>query len=708
MTTENSAKFMRRVGSARLWQNFLLPTALAAAVGLILVPLPAFVMDLLLSLNLSLAILVLLTTIFVRKPLDFSTFPSLLLAAVMFRLGLNIATTRMILSNAEEEGTEAAGLVIQAFSNFVASGNLIVGAILFLIILVIQFVVITKGAGRISEVNARFTLDGLPGKQMAIDAELQAGSISREEAQRRRAELGDEVDFYGAMDGASKFVRGDAVAGLCITLVNVCGGIVIGMSSGNHTLAETVEIYTRLTIGDGLVSQIPAFLVAIAAAMLVTRSSRERNLSEDLSRQLFSTPMVVGFTGAVVLLLALTPLPTLPLVTLGIGCGILAVMMYSDEKKTTSERKKQQEEQTLAEARNQEKERSAVRVGEALLQDAITLEIGSELVSWTDDASPNSLTKRLLDVRRELAHEFGFLMPAVRITSGDSGVPLDSTAYRIRIQGTTVAEQVLRTKSILAVEGVCAVGTLEGLQTTSPVRHLPAVWIAPEARNQAEEAGYEVFTPAEVLAAHLKEAVLEFASELLTRDDVQNLLNELAKSAPTAVKDVIPARLDVQEVQQVLQRLLAERVPIRSLGKILETLGLAAARTHHPTELAECVRASLGRLITSAHLDADGALHVLTLLPDLEAKIAESSEITESGGVTTFLDPSEQQELTKKLTFESQRFQILGVPGVLLVSPQIRPFVREMTLSVTPPLPVLSLEEVPRNVRLVQENLKTA
>lgn len=683
----------------RPWQNFLLPAALASAVGLILVPLPPFVMDLLLSLNLTLGILILLTTIFVRKPLDFSTFPSLLLAAVMFRLGLNIATTRMILSRAEEEGTLAAGYVIQAFSDFVAAGNLVVGAILFLIILVIQFVVITKGAGRISEVSARFTLDGLPGKQMALDAELQSGAVSREEAQRRRAELGDEVDFYGAMDGASKFVRGDAVAGLCITFINIFGGIILGMMSGNHTLAETAEIYTRLTIGDGLVSQIPAFLVAIGAAMLVTRSSREKKLSEELSRQLFSRPLVLALTGGSALLLALTPLPTLPLVILGGGCEILAAMMYSDAQKEAQDLRRRRDEEAQIQARSQEQERVQVHTGEALLQDDIELEIGSELIPWTDAASPHSLTRRVLEVRRSLAHEYGFLMPAVRIAYESA---LDATGYRLRIHGSTAAEYVLRTECLLAVEGPYVTESLDGLQTVSPAHGLPAVWILPDARTQAEENGYSVFTPAEVLAAHLRETALEYAPELLTRDGVQSLAEELAKTSPAAVKDVIPGRLRIEEVQTVLGKLLAERIPIRTLGMILETLGRTASRTHHPVELTEAVRTSLGRLITSQYLDADGVLHVLTLSPEWEAKIEAAFELTDDG-ISTFPDPADGEELTKKLTFESQRLEILGVRGVLLTSPQIRAAVREMTLSVSPSLAVLSLAEIPKNVRTCVE-----
>ncbi|MGN1273883.1 MAG: FHIPEP family type III secretion protein, partial [Thermoguttaceae bacterium] len=627
------------------WKSLLLPGALIAAIGIILIPMPAPVMDFLLAFNLTLSVLILLTTVFIRKPLDFSSFPTVLLAVVMFRLGLNIASTRLILSRAETDGTEAAGRIIQAFSDFVTAGNLVVGIILFLIILIIQFVVITKGAGRISEVSARFTLDGLPGKQMAIDAELQSGAITQEEAKERRLALGDEVDFYGAMDGASKFVRGDAVAGLAITFINIVAGVAIGLTSGGHTVAETAEIYTRLTIGDGLVSQLPAFLVAIGAALLVTRSNREKKLAQDVQRQLFSRPAALMVTGGMLAMLALTPLPKLPLLILAVGCEILAFMLWNDEKKAADLQAAQDELAAKAAAKEQSKKAAEVQLAEAIQTEAIQLELGADLLSWLDSGTTNTGTTNtgttntgttntgttlpaslngkgpeissaqpnLLDeiqnVRRKLAQEFGFLMPAVRVTGGED---LDGNAYRIRVHGSVAAEQVLRLDSLLAVEGPYAGGELEGLKTTEPIQKRAAVWISPDLKDDAEADGYEVWTPGEVLTRHLAELATQFAPELLMHDDVQNLLDELAKTSPAAVRDVVPETLSVQEIQRVLQRLLAERVPIRSLGRILETLGRAAQRTKNPVLLTEAVRAALGRLITSRNLDADGLLRALT------------------------------------------------------------------------------------------------
>lgn len=703
------------------WKSLLLPGALIAAIGIILIPMPAPVMDFLLAFNLTLSVLILLTTVFIRKPLDFSSFPTVLLAVVMFRLGLNIASTRLILSRAETDGTEAAGRIIQAFSDFVTAGNLVVGIILFLIILIIQFVVITKGAGRISEVSARFTLDGLPGKQMAIDAELQSGAITQEEAKERRLALGDEVDFYGAMDGASKFVRGDAVAGLAITFINILAGMAIGLTSGGHTVAETAEIYTRLTIGDGLVSQLPAFLVAIGAALLVTRSNREKKLAQDVQRQLFSRPAALMVTGGMLAMLALTPLPKLPLLILAVGCEILAGMLWHDEKKAADLQAAQDELAAKTAAKEQTKKAAEVQLAEAIQTEAIQLELGADLLAWlpesgsagttlpaslnengpeTSSAQPNLLDE-IQNVRRKLAQEFGFLMPAVRVTGGEE---LDGNAYRIRIHGSVAAEQVLRLDSLLAVEGLYAGGELEGLKTSEPIQKRAAVWISPELRDDAEVDGYEVWTPGEVLTRHLAELATQFAPELLTHDDVQNLLDELAKTSPAAVRDVVPETLSVQEIQRVLQRLLAERVPIRSLGRILETLGRAAQRTKNPVLLTEAVRAALGRLITSRNLDADGLLRVLTLSPDFEAKIAASSEISDDS-VTLFPTPAEQGNWVKLLTRQCQKMEMLGVAPVLLVSPAVRPAVRELTAGITPQPVVLSYAEVPKNVKVQQQEM---
>ncbi len=692
----------------------LLPVALIAAIGIILVPASPLAMDLLLSFNLALSVTILMAAIFIRKPLDFSSFPTVLLTVVMFRLALNIATTRMILTHAEDKGTDAAGQVIKAFSGFVTSGNLVVGIIIFLIILIIQFVVITKGASRISEVSARFTLDGLPGKQQAIDAELQSGAITKDEAQKRRLALGDEVDFYGAMDGASKFVRGDAIAGLAVTFVNILGGLAIGLTQGNHSLAETIDIYSRLTIGDGLVSQLPAFLVAIGAALLVTRSNREKKLAEDVQRQLFSSPIVLGITGTVLVLLAFTPLPKLPLMILGGGCGTLALMLRYDARKAEKEAEKKAEDDERIRLEKESRQAAEVRIGEAIQQEAIELEIGAELVSWTREDGEFDLPGSIRELRRRLAREYGFLMPSVRICSGNGnacgsfgtwenrGGLIDGAAYRIRIHGSMVAEHVLYPENLLAVEGVYALGGLKGLQTVEPIRQLPAVWIAPEDKEEAEESGYDVFTSGKFLIEHLGELVLQFASELLTHEDVQNLISEFAKTAPATVRDVVPKLLSIQEIQHVLQRLLAERIPIRNIGLILETLGEAAGHTHHTVELTESVRMALGRLTTSQYLAADGILHVLTLSPSLETQIAENFELTEDG-ISVFPDPVELERLTRSLAHHAQRLQMLGISPVLLVSPQIRPALREMIGCMKPMLPVLSIAEVPKTTRTKQE-----
>ncbi len=693
----------RSAGTARAsleWKKSLvLPITLMATIALILAPISAMAMDLLLSFNLTLSVLILLTAVFIRKPLDFSAFPTVLLTVVMLRLGLNIATTRMILTHAEEDGAFAAGAVIEAFSNFVTAGNLVVGMILFLIVLIIQFVVITKGAGRISEVSARFTLDGLPGKQMAIDSELQNGAITADEARRRRAELSAEVDFYGAMDGASKFVRGDAIAGLGITMINILGGLAIGLTSGNHTFAETVDIYTRLTIGDGLVSQLPAFLVAIGAALLVTRGSRESNLAEDVQSQLLSRPAAMLATGGILGALALTPLPKVPLLVLATGCVILAVMMYRDAQKTAENEERERLEKDKLRDADESRKATEVRLEEALMQEPIELEIGAELADWTkaEEGEPDLLAE-IQGVRRALAREFGFLMPAVRVTAGNG---LDNTAYRLRIAGSAVAEMVLRTDSLLALEGVFSTGMADGLQTRNPFGPQAAVWIAPESRNEAEADGYEVLTPCAVLVRHLTEIALQFAPELLTHEDVKNLLDTLAKTSPATVNDVVPDLLGVQEIQRVLCNLLAERVPIRALGTILETLARTVSRTRQPIELTEAVRESLGRLITSRNLDADGVLNVITLSPEWESRLTSVFELTKEG-IRVFPEPVERTQLVKTLKFHYERLALQGEKAVLLVSPTLRAAVREIVSLELPTLAVLSMTEVPKNTRLKQ------
>lgn len=672
------------------WSLLIFPASVLASVLLILVPLSPGMMDLLLSFNLALSVLILLTTIFIRTPLEFNVFPSILLCTTLFRLALNIATTRLILSNAQDQGDLAAGQVVRAFSDFVAGGNIVVGLVLFVIIVIIQFIVITKGATRISEVSARFILDGLPGKQMAIDADLQAGSISADEALRRRTELSDQVDFYGAMDGASKFVRGDAIAGILITLINILGGIGIGISAGNMSLEETFALYTRLTIGDGLVSQIPAFLLAIAAGLLVTRSHRKKNLPEEVVTQLFSRPWALGMTALFLVLLTGTQLPRVPLIFLGIVC--LAVAW-----KLESNRKKKGILDAEAEKKEENRRQKELKMSRMMILHSMELQLGSGLTAWTTEQGGEAILEEIRTVRERLARELGFLLPQVHVTNA---ADLDATQYRIQVNGNPVAEYVLRPESLLAVEGEVLTGVPDGLRTVEPVRGTPAVWIAESEKTRAMELGYRVWTPQEVWKEHLTEVARQHAAELLSLEATHLLIEELQSLSPTVVKELIPVKMSVLEVHKVLQQLLAEQVSIRSLGMILETLAEHAAQTKNRVELADFVRVSLGRWLVTRNLASDGSLHALTLSTAWEEKIQQATEWTLEGVQCTLL-PDDCQRLTALCEREFATAQLQGIPIILLVPPTIRAALRQLLFPTLRQLPILTPLELPQNTSVM-------
>lgn len=676
------------------WYSLIFPASVLASILLILVPLSPGMMDFLLSFNLTLSVLILLTTIFIRTPLEFNVFPSVLLCTTLFRLSLNIATTRLILTNAQEQGDLAAGHVVRVFSDFVAGGNVVVGLVLFMIMVLIQFVVITKGATRISEVSARFILDGLPGKQMAIDADLQSGTISAEEGQRRRMELSDQVDFYGAMDGASKFVRGDAIAGIIITLINILGGICIGISAGNLSLEETFALYTRLTIGDGLVSQIPAFLLAIAAGLLVTRSHRRKNLSEEVVTQLFSRPLALGMTALFLVLLAGTHLPRIPLILMGMVCLIVAWKLETNRK-----RKAIQETETEKERENER--HKELKMSRMMILHSMELELGSGLTDWATEKDGETMLEEIRTVRETLAKELGFLLPQVHVTSA---ADLDATAYRIQVNGNPVAEYVLRLESLLAVEGEVLTGVPDGLRTVEPIRGTPAIWIADSEKERALELGYHVWKPQEVWKEHLTEVARQHAAELLSLEATHHLVEELQSLLPAVVKELIPDKISILKIHKVLRHLLAEQVSIRSLGMILETLAEHVTQTQNPAELADFVRVSLGRWLVLRNLAPDGSLHVLTLSPTWEEKIQQTVEWT-SEEVQCSLMPEDSERLERLCEREFTTAQLMGIPVVLLVSPSIRSAVRQILESKLPRLPVLSFQEIPRETSVQSQKM---
>jgi flagellar biosynthesis protein FlhA len=670
------------------WQDLVLPLGLIASVLVIIVPLPTAILDVLLAANITVSVIVLLTTIYVRTPLEFSIFPSLLLATTLGRLVLNVASTRLILTHAGNDGLLAAGGVIKAFGEFVAGDQLVVGLIIFVIIVVIQFVVITKGATRISEVAARFALDGMPGRQMAIDADLNAGIIDEKEAQRRREEITQQADFYGAMDGASKFVRGDAIAGIVITLINIAGGFVIGVVQQGMTLAAAAEIFTKLTIGDGLVSQVPAFLVSLAAGLLVTRSTQKSDLPAQFITQLFSNPRALAVASGFLGILVLTNLPKAPLLALGAGCGSLALLLTRQTK--ADEQKKVQ--QAKAEALKPPEE----RIEDFLAIDPMEIEIGAALVKLASPKYGGDLLPRITAVRQSVAADLGIILPKVRIRDN---IRLAEHEYRIKIANNPVASGEIHPGKLLALDSGMTTGKVAGVEARDPAFGQPAVWIEAGHAERAQMLGYTPVEPTAVLATHLQEIVRRHADELLTRDATKHLVDELKKTSPAVVDELIPNPMKLAEVQQVLQMLLREEVPIRQLGQILETLGDFASKTKDLVFLTEYVRHRLARTVCTRYRDAEGRVHVLTLDPALEDKIAAGIEHTERG---LFIRTSPQtiEKICERIGAELPKLTRAGRRPILLVSPQIRAGLKQMTIANLPRLVVMSFNEITRDTKV--------
>ena len=670
-------------------QGLVLPIAIITSVLVILVPLPPFLMDVLLAGNITVSVIVLLTTIYVDKPLDFSIFPSLLLATTLARLVLNVATTRLILTRAGTDKLEAAGSVITAFSEFVAGdGKIVVGLIIFIIIIVIQFMVITKGATRISEVAARFALDGMPGKQMAIDADLNAGIIDEHEAQSRREEITSQADFYGAMDGASKFIRGDAIAGIIITMINIVGGLIIGMVEMGMSLAEAGALFTRLTIGDGLVSQVPAFLVSLAAGLLVTRSTQRSDLPQEFLQQLFSRPQALIITAGFLGVLIFSGLPKVPLLTLGAGCVGIATMVNKKEHIETAK--------TAATEEAQKQEKPEERVEDYLIVDPMEVEIGVGLIRLADPNRGGDLLERIQHVRQNIAAEIGIIMPKVRIRDN---MRLDQSQYRIKIADMSIATDEVYPGQFLAIDSGATTGDVPGLETKDPAFGTRAKWIEANFHDQAEMYGWTVVEPGAVLATHLTEVVRKHADEILTRDATKHLIDELKNVTPTVVDELIPKLLSLAEVQQILQLLLREQVPIRQLSLILETLGDYAGRTKDPILLAEYARHRLARQICSRYRSEDEVLHVVTLNPAMEDRIRAGFEHSEKG-IFIRMSPQAVEATCRAIATETEKLSTLGHPPVLLVSPQIRAALKQLTEPHLPQLVVLSYNEITRDTKI--------
>lgn len=669
-------------------QDLVLPVGIIASVLVILLPLPAHLMDVLLSGNIAMAVIMLLTTIYVRTPLEFSIFPSLLLATTLYRLVLNVATTRLILTRAQIDKLDAAGGVIKTFGEFVAGDQVVVGLIIFVIIVLIQFIVITKGATRISEVAARFALDGMPGRQMAIDADLNAGIIDEHEAQRRRQEIGRQADFFGAMDGASKFVRGDAIAGIAITLINIVGGLFIGMIEGGMKLSEAASVYTKLTIGDGLVSQVPAFLISLAAGLLVTRSSNETNLPAEFLKQLFSRPQALAVAGAFLGTLVFTNLPRLPLLVIAGSCVGMALAM----SRRTKEAKVAEDARKKAEATKPKDE----RVEDYLSVDPMELEVGVGLVRLADPKRGGDMLERIHRVRQHVAADIGIILPKVRIRDN---MRLDQHQYRVKVADMPVAEGIAYPTMALAIDSGLTTGKVTGIPTKDPAFGTPAVWIEPAYRDQAELQGYTVVEPGSVIATHLTETVRKHADEILTRDATKHLIGELKQTSPAVVEELIPGVMKLPEVQQILQMLLREQVSIKQLAAILETLGDYATRTKDPVLLTEYVRHRLARSICTRYRDKEGRLYVVTLDPAMEDRIRAGVEHGDHG-LFIRMSPQAVEHTCRLIAQEINRLTASRHPPVLLVSPQIRAAVKQMTNTHLPALVVLSYNEITRDTQI--------
>lgn len=652
---------------------------------LIIIPLSPVLLDTLLVFNITLSLVILLLTLYIKEPLQFSVFPSMLLLTTLFRLGLNISSTRLILGNSGE-----AGEVIKTFGSFVIQGNAVVGFIIFLIILVMQFIVITKGSERVAEVAARFTLDAMPGKQMAIDADLNSGLIDEKAAKARRLKVQRESDFYGAMDGASKFVKGDAIVGIIITVINSVGGIIIGLVQGGMTFDKVLEVYILATVGDGLVSQLPALLISTATGVIVTRAASENNMSQDLSNQLFSQPIVLMISGGV--LLAMSLIPGLPKVPMWALSGLLLYLGYVLNRSRTRQQDTAVEENREKEAEQFRKPESVVSLLEV---DPVEMEFGYSLIPLVDASQGGDFLDRVVMIRRQCALELGMIIPVVRLRDN---IQINPNEYIIKIKGEEVARGEVLLDHLLAMDPGTAEGELEGIDTTEPAFGLPAKWIRKELRETAEVAGYTIVDPPSVIATHLTEIFKVYGYELLGRQEVQTLIEHVAKSHPSLVEEVVPKIMSVGEVQKVLANLLKEGVPIRDMVTILETLGDYGSLSKDPDMLTEYVRQSLKRTITRKFV-GERQVRVVTLDPELEQVIMDSVRQSEHGSYLS-LDPEKIQDILKNLLGELKKLTTLGLQPIVLSSPVVRIYFKKLTEQVVPDLTVLSYNELEQSVQI--------
>ncbi|KZN54949.1 flagellar biosynthesis protein FlhA [Pseudoalteromonas luteoviolacea] len=671
------------------------PLLVLAALAMVILPMPPFLLDILFSFNIALALVVLLVTVYTMKPLEFGMFPAVLLIATIMRLALNVASTRVVLLEGHNGG-DAAGKVIEAFGSVVIGGNYAVGLVVFLILIIINFVVITKGAGRISEVSARFTLDAMPGKQMAIDADLNAGFISAEDARARRDEVTREADFYGSMDGASKFVKGDAIAGIVILAINIIGGLFVGMVQHDLTFSRAMEVYTLLTIGDGLVAQLPSLLLSIGTAIVVTRQNESHNMGEQVTQQLGNEKSLFIASG---ILIVMGLVPGMPHVAfLGLGSFMGGLAYYSKQHKEKAAAEKAEEEAQGTQVANKQQDQKELGWDDVQPVDVIGLEVGYRLIPLVDQAQGGELLNRIKGVRKKLSQELGFLVPPVHIRDN---LELDPNAYKITLMGVGSGDGELKHGDELAINPGQVFGPIQGVATKDPAFGLEAVWIKPDQKDEAHSLGYTVVDAATVVATHISQLLTNNASLLLGHEEVQNLLDMLAKSHPRLVEGLVPDILPLTTIVKVLQNLLNEGVAIRDMRSIVQTLVEYGPRSQDPDVLTAAVRISLRRLIVQDAVGNADEIPVITLAPELEQMLHQS--LQNAGDEGAGIEPGLAERLQGSLREAHQTQEMLGEPSILLTSGMLRSVLSRFVKHTIPGLRVMSYQEVPdeRQIKII-------
>ncbi|WP_373711214.1 flagellar biosynthesis protein FlhA [Jeotgalibaca porci] len=668
--------------------DILVSFIVVGIIGLIIIPLPAFVLDFLIIVNLTIGMNILLITLFTKNVLEFSTFPTVLLISTMFRLGLNLSSTRLILTQGN------GGQVIDAFANVVAGSNYLVGIILFVIIMIVQLVVVTNGAGRVSEVSARFTLDAMPGKQMAIDSDLNSGLISEEEARKRRKNLQREADFFGSMDGASKFVKGDAIASLLITVINMIGGALIFSMNGQMTMGEAFSTFGKLSIGDGLVSAIPALLISVASGIMVTRSDNDSTFGKDISEDVLRNPMLFRIMGFILFALAIVPgFPFFPFLLMGGGLFAASFAIKQKEEQKAQERKKEEQRLALQMKKEQQEEDDSVA---SFQVEPISIEIGYGLIQMIDSATDNSLMNRIVSIRKQSARELGILVSPVRIRDN---LYLEPNDYSIKIRGNEVGKGDIYPNKFMIISSNDESFPFDGIMTKEPAFHLDAMWIDEKDRDMADLQGFTIIEPLTVIATHLKEIIYEHASELLGRQEVQKLLEGIKEQYNVVIDELIPDILRLGEVQKVLQNLLDEQIPINDLATILETLADYGLVTKDTETLTEYVRQSLKRTIATKYMDEEQRINVIVVHPKVEELITQSIQKTATGSYPV-LKPDSVNQMLDSLGNVHQQLVAQGTSHVILASPKIRLAVRKLITFNFPDIAVLSLNEIPNEIMI--------